>query len=126
MPGPGSEVFQRFTGISSRFNKILVPPFNDHLPTPSFSFFSQRAWANPSPRLHEARLQVNGEPAFPCSEVRPVMETNLLDPEEVLANEAFPRNSPSPDFLGTLDRPSPLLIPGWSKRLGVGKFNDQG
>jgi hypothetical protein len=46
---------------------------------------------------------------------------NLLDPKEVLANEAFPRDSPRPDFLGTLDRPSPLFVPGWFKKLGVGK-----
>ena len=52
------------------------------------------------------------------------METNLLDPKEVLANEAFPRDSPRPDFLDTLDRLSPLFVPGWFKKLGVGKGSD--
>lgn len=32
------------------------------------------------------------------------METNLFDPEAVLANEVFPRDSPRPDFLGSLNR----------------------
>jgi hypothetical protein len=64
---------------------------------------------------------MNGEPMLPCSEILPVMEANLLDPEEVLANEAFPRDSPRPGVSGTLDRPSPLFIPGCLKKLGVGK-----
>jgi hypothetical protein len=33
------------------------------------------------------------------------METHLLDPEAVLANEAFPKGSPRPDFFTTLNRP---------------------
>ena len=28
----------------------------------------------------------------------PLMETHLLDPEAVLANEAFPKGSPRPDY----------------------------
>jgi hypothetical protein len=34
------------------------------------------------------------------------MEADLLDPEAVLANEAFPKGSPRPDLLATLDTPS--------------------
>jgi hypothetical protein len=35
-----------------------------YMPSPSFSFFSERPWANPSPRLQQARLQMEGEPAL--------------------------------------------------------------
>ena len=46
------------------------------------------------------------------------METSLLDPEAVLANEAFPRDSPRPDFLGLLNRTRRVSHPGLSSELG--------
>ena len=61
---------------------------------------------------------MNGKPTLLWSEVLHVMETILLDPEAVLANEAFPRDSPRPDFWGTLNRirapfPSPDNVENW-------------
>jgi hypothetical protein len=33
------------------------------------------------------------------------MEMNLPNPKTVLANEAFPKGSPRPDFFSTLNKP---------------------
>jgi hypothetical protein len=33
------------------------------------------------------------------------MEMNLPNPKAVLANEAFPKGSPRPDFFSTLNKP---------------------
>jgi hypothetical protein len=62
-------------------------------------------WPNPSPRLHQARLQMNNGTHLPQSpELLLLMEMNLPNPKKVLDNEAFPKGSPSPYFLNTPNR----------------------
>jgi hypothetical protein len=62
-------------------------------------------WLNPSPRLHQARLQMNnGTHPHQSPELLLLIEMNLFNPKKVLANEAFPKGSPSPYFLNTLNR----------------------
>ena len=42
---------------------------------------------------------------FPVQKLLSLMEMNLPNPKAVLANEAFPKGSPRPDFFSTLNKP---------------------
>jgi hypothetical protein len=44
-------------------------------------------------------------PSCPPPGILPLMEMNLPNPKAVLINEAFPKGSPRPHFLSTLNRP---------------------
>ena len=80
--------------------------FMDFLALPQFLLLFPMGLGKPLSKASSG--QALGERGNQLSSARrflPALETDLLDPEAVLANEAFPKGSPRPDFFGTLNRP---------------------
>jgi hypothetical protein len=107
--------------LSRVFWSGVFCPEREKLPFPSFSLFFAKGLGKPLSKASSGQASDEWGASSSLLGGPPCDGNNLLDPKEVLANEAFPRDSPRPDFLGTLDRPSPLFVPGWFKKLGVGK-----
>jgi hypothetical protein len=68
------------------------------LPSPGFSFFFAKGLGKPLSKPSSGQASDGmGNQSSTARRSLPVMETNLFDPETVLANEAFPKGSPRPD-----------------------------